>query len=294
MDSMLALLVADDPRRSADRILTRLIQIHQAQGGAILRPSGGQVEIWMSAGLNLGAVSELPVRWADHREALEAGRAIVEPGFALLPAMLGEELVAALYLAQPQGQAVADARLFGTAIAQAVLASTADRGAESRPGAEPHRGGAPAAALAPRAARVEHRGGRPAAERHAAHRLHAPAQLRDRAQARTQDLQEDARGRMTDLQLLVAHAVEARAPRAPRGDRVARAGEAVLVVRRSTSWPILARERPRLVLARPILHPLVLGAEAGRLRRPQDGDRPRARLAGVRGLSRRGADGSGR
>jgi hypothetical protein len=120
---MLALLVADDPRHSADRILTRLIQIHQAQGGAILRPSGGQVEIWLSAGLSLGAVSELPVRWADHREALEAGRSIVEPGYALLPAMLGEELVATLYFAQPQGHAVADARLFGTAIAQAVLAT---------------------------------------------------------------------------------------------------------------------------------------------------------------------------
>jgi hypothetical protein len=120
---MLALLVADDPRRSADRILTRLIQIHQAQGGAILRPFGGQVEIWLSAGLNLAAVAELPVRWADHRNALESGRCIVEPGYALLPATLGEDLVAALYFAQPQGQAVTDARLFGAAIAQAVLAS---------------------------------------------------------------------------------------------------------------------------------------------------------------------------
>jgi ActR/RegA family two-component response regulator len=137
MDSMLALLVADDPRRSADRILTRLIQIHQAQGGAILRPSGGQVEIWMSAGLNLGAVSELPVRWADHREALEAGRAILEPGYALLPAMLGEELAAALYLAQPLGQAVADARLFGTAIAQAVLASQQTEGPSRVPELSP-------------------------------------------------------------------------------------------------------------------------------------------------------------
>jgi|MudIll2142460700_1097286.scaffolds.fasta_scaffold183946_2 ActR/RegA family two-component response regulator len=137
MDSMLALLVADDPRRSADRILTRLIQIHQAQGGAILRPSGGQVEIWMSAGLNLGAVSELPVRWADHREALEAGRAILEPGYALLPAMLGEELAAALYLAQPLGQAVADARLFGTAIAQAVLASQQAEGPSRVPDLSP-------------------------------------------------------------------------------------------------------------------------------------------------------------
>jgi transcriptional regulator with GAF, ATPase, and Fis domain len=120
---MLALLVADDPRRSADRILTRLIQIHQAQGGAILRPFEGRVEIWLSAGLSLGAVSELPVRWTDHREALEAGRSVVEGGYALLPAMLGERLVAALYFAQPASQAVADARLFGTAIAQAVAAA---------------------------------------------------------------------------------------------------------------------------------------------------------------------------
>jgi ActR/RegA family two-component response regulator len=120
---MLALLVADDPRRSADRILTRLIQIHQARGGAILRPREEQVEIWLSAGLNLGAVAELPVRWADHREALAAGRSVVEPGFALLPAMLGSEMVAALYLAQPEGLAVSDARVFGAAIAQAIQAS---------------------------------------------------------------------------------------------------------------------------------------------------------------------------
>jgi len=128
---MLALLVADDPRRSADRILTRLIQIHQARGGAILRPRQEQVEIWLSAGLNLGAVAELPVRWTDHRETLAAGRPVVESGFALLPAMLGEEMVAALYLAQPEGLAVSEARLFGTAIAQAVQAS--ESGVTTRP-----------------------------------------------------------------------------------------------------------------------------------------------------------------
>ena len=120
---MLALLVADDPRRSADRILTRLIQIHQARGGAILRPREDQVEVWLSAGLSLAAGAELPVRWADHRDAVAAGESVVEPGFALLPAMLGDEMVAALYLAQPEGLAVADARVFGTAIAQAVRAS---------------------------------------------------------------------------------------------------------------------------------------------------------------------------
>ena len=120
---MLALLVADDPRRSADRILSRLIQIHQARGGAILRPRAGQVEVWLSSGLTLAGLAELPVRWADHSQALSEGRAVVEPGFALLPAMLESEMAAALYLAQPEGLAVADARVFGTAIAQAVRAA---------------------------------------------------------------------------------------------------------------------------------------------------------------------------
>ncbi len=120
---MLALLVSDDPRRSADRILNRLIQIHQARGGAILRPRNGQVEVWLSYGLTLAGLAELPVRWADHSQALSEGRAVVEPGFALLPAMLESEMAAALYLAQPEGFSAADARVFGTAIAQAVRAS---------------------------------------------------------------------------------------------------------------------------------------------------------------------------
>ena len=134
---MLALLVADDPRRSADRILTRLIQIHQARGGAVLRPRQDQAEIWLSAGLNLSAVAELPVRWADHRAALAEGRAVVEAGFALLPAMLGDELVAVLYLAQPEDLAVGDARVFGAAIAQAVQAADAAPGPRWAPETSP-------------------------------------------------------------------------------------------------------------------------------------------------------------
>ncbi|HSD67289.1 MAG TPA: helix-turn-helix domain-containing protein [Vicinamibacteria bacterium] len=120
---MLALLVAEDPRRSADRILTRLVQIHQARGGAILRPRQDQAEIWLSAGLSLSAVAELPVRWTDHRAALAAGQTVVEAGFALVPAMLGDDMVAALYLAQPENLAVSDVRVFGAAIAQAVQAA---------------------------------------------------------------------------------------------------------------------------------------------------------------------------
>jgi ActR/RegA family two-component response regulator len=124
---MLALLVADDPRRSADRVLTRLVQIHSAQGGAILVPRGPQAEIWLSAGLSLSASADLPALWSRHHEALAGGRAVIEPGYALLPARLGHEMVAALYLDRPANVTASEARLFGTAIAQAVLAGHTPR-----------------------------------------------------------------------------------------------------------------------------------------------------------------------
>jgi ActR/RegA family two-component response regulator len=134
---MLAILVADDPRRSADRILTRLIQVHRAHGGAILLPRPDQAEVWMSAGLTLSALAELPVRWADHRAALVAGRSVIEPGFALVPAMLGSEMVAVLYLAQPEDAAIGEARVFGAAIAQAVQAAEAAPGPWRAPQTNP-------------------------------------------------------------------------------------------------------------------------------------------------------------
>ncbi len=120
---MLAVLVADDPRRSADRILGRLIQIHRARGGAILCPRERQADVWLSAGLSLAGLGELPVRWADHSRTLAAGRSVVEPAFALLPAMLGKEMVAAVYLAQPESAPLGDTHVFGAAIAQAVRAA---------------------------------------------------------------------------------------------------------------------------------------------------------------------------
>lgn len=120
---MLAALVADDPRRSADRILERLVQIHRARGGAIVRPRGRQADVWLSAGLSLTSLGELPVRWADHARTVAAGHSVVETAFALLPAMLGNAMVAAVYLAQPESTPADDARVFGTAIAQAVRAA---------------------------------------------------------------------------------------------------------------------------------------------------------------------------
>src|SRR5262249_16545906 len=67
----------------------------------------------------------------------------------------------------------------------------------------------PADAHTARGQRLEHRRGRAAAGSHAPHGLHAPAQLRDRAPARAEALQEDARRRlMSEVQLLIAQTVK--------------------------------------------------------------------------------------
>jgi len=88
----------------------------------------------MSVGLNLAAAAELPVRWADHADGLAAGRSVVEPGFALFPALRDGELVAALYIAQPESLSLPEAAIFSSAIAEAVVASEI---AEPRPVLQP-------------------------------------------------------------------------------------------------------------------------------------------------------------
>jgi len=204
---MVAVLVADDPRRSADRMLGRLVQIHRAHGGAILCPRDRQADVWLSAGLSLTALAELPVRWADHARSLAAGRSVVEPAFALLPAMLGDQMVAAIYLAQPQGAPLGDTRVFGTAIAQAVRA--ADESAAARPSRSCGRPTRPGSSCSPCWSGTTGTSPRwPTAGRHPAHGLHAPRQLRNRAQACAEAVQEAAGPRMSGIELAVAHAVK--------------------------------------------------------------------------------------
>ena len=120
---MLALLVADDPRRSADRILNRLVQVHRASGGAVLRPLQEQAELWISAGLTLSGLAELPARWASHAAGLATGQQVVDKAFAMVPAMLDGKLMAVVYLVQPDTSVWSDGRVFGAAIAQAARAA---------------------------------------------------------------------------------------------------------------------------------------------------------------------------
>jgi hypothetical protein len=96
-------LVADDPRRAADRMIAKLCAIASAQGGALLQPAGNNATVLLSHQLPLASLAGLTVRWNDHREALGSGKAIVERAFALVPVMTGGDLVGAVFLSEPSG-----------------------------------------------------------------------------------------------------------------------------------------------------------------------------------------------
>ena len=224
------------------------------------------------------------MRWADHARSLAAGRSVVEPAFALLPAMLGSEMVAAVYLAQPESASLGDTRVFGAAIAQAVRAADGSAPARRVPEAAAGRGDQAPAALPAGAERLEHRPRRPTPGRHAAHGLHAPAQLRNRAQARAEAVQEAAGTRMSGLELAVAHAVKLALVVLLFGmlwrGRVA----AMLGVRRLRDRGP-GREHARVAVAGALPDSLVLDLQAGDLRPAEAGDRARAAVSHPRGPS---------
>jgi transcriptional regulator with GAF, ATPase, and Fis domain len=113
------------------------VQVHRASGGAVLRPRESEAELWISAGLSLRGAADLRGRWEAHSALLATGQQVIEAGFALVPAMLDGQLVAAVYLVQPDASVWSDGRVFGTAIAQAVRAADANGGPVRLPEASP-------------------------------------------------------------------------------------------------------------------------------------------------------------
>jgi hypothetical protein len=96
-------LVADDPRRAADRLLARVADISSASGAALIEPSGGSANVVLSHRLPLANIASLTVRLADHYEELRGGRAVMEKAFALVPVQPEADLRGVVYLSEPRG-----------------------------------------------------------------------------------------------------------------------------------------------------------------------------------------------
>lgn len=120
---MIESLVADDPRRSADRLLAKMCEVAGADGGAVLIPQGENATVFLSYRLSLGGLGSLPIRFQDHRSRLAKGDVVSAPGFALAPVLSGtESQIAWVYLENPRSTEAKEFRPFLLAMARAVNA----------------------------------------------------------------------------------------------------------------------------------------------------------------------------
>jgi hypothetical protein len=100
---MIESLVADDPRRSADRLLSKMCDVAGAEGGAVLVPQGENASVFLSYRLSLLGLGSLPIRFQDHRARLAKGEVVSASGFALAPvAGEGDAQSGWVYLENPR------------------------------------------------------------------------------------------------------------------------------------------------------------------------------------------------
>lgn len=129
---MIESLVADDPRRSADRLLARLCEVAGADGGAVLVPDGGNPRLFLSCRLPLNALASLPIRFQDHRGRLAKGDTINASGFSLFPLVReGGETLGWVYLETARSIDPKDVKPFLLGLAKALSASEATSERES-------------------------------------------------------------------------------------------------------------------------------------------------------------------
>lgn len=123
LGSMIESLVADDPRRSADRLLAKVCEVGGATGGALLLPDGANAHVFLSYRLSLSGLGSLPIRFQDHRGRLTRHEVLSETAFALAPVSSDAGAVLGwVYLENPRACDAKELRPFLMGMAKAVAA----------------------------------------------------------------------------------------------------------------------------------------------------------------------------
>lgn len=121
LESMIESLVADDPRRSADRLLSKMCEVTGAEGGAVLVPQGDNASVFLSFRLSLAGLGSLPIRFQDHRTRLAKGEVVSASGFALAPVNGdGDSNLGWVYLENPKSVDAKEMKPFLLGMAKAV------------------------------------------------------------------------------------------------------------------------------------------------------------------------------
>lgn len=118
---MIESLVADDPRRSADRLLSKMCDVAGAEGGAVLVPHGDNATVFLSYRLSLAGLGSLQIRFQDHRTRLAKGEVVSGAGFALAPVVNDtDSQLGWVYLESPRTADAKELRPFLLGMAKAV------------------------------------------------------------------------------------------------------------------------------------------------------------------------------
>jgi hypothetical protein len=130
VETLSRILVSDDPRRSADKILGFLVALTDARAGAVLSIEAGEPVLFVIRNLGLDALAGLRPVWLQQRAALAAGRSITDRGRSLIPLLSGPELVGILYLEAPRTLDPDTIALYTVSLVQALRAEAKSPPAE--------------------------------------------------------------------------------------------------------------------------------------------------------------------
>ncbi len=135
VDQLTALLVADNPRSAADRLLAWVLRAAHAEGGAILcvqpQASHDELVLLVSRNLSVDRAPDLRYLWATHRTLLATGRAFSDRQHSMAPVLEGGQVVALLYLDRAKHFHMERLTYFRLALAKAVAALRASGGADT-------------------------------------------------------------------------------------------------------------------------------------------------------------------
>ena len=120
LDQIASLLFADDPRRSAEKILKSLTVESRARGGAVLAIRKDRMVLFAIQDLDLDQLAGVHASWASSRPRLADGSVIQEGDLLLAPIKEGTELVGVLYLDSPRGFDFEDTVTFRALLAKAL------------------------------------------------------------------------------------------------------------------------------------------------------------------------------
>jgi hypothetical protein len=102
LEKVAALLVSEDPKQKADRILSHAIGEAHARGGAVLSISEGRIVPYVVHGIDLDVLARLRRLWPTIEKTLRGGWPSVDKGLALAPIREGSDLLGILLLNSPE------------------------------------------------------------------------------------------------------------------------------------------------------------------------------------------------